>query len=431
MSNISNASNKMRYFKIFLLILGSGVIYPVLYLRQNYQTSITLIFDMTVQDLNFLYLILGIMNIIGYVQSGLLADKFSARKLISLSLFLTGAFGLWFAQIPDKKFLVFIYIGWGISAVFTFWSALLKGIKLLAKKDEQARIFGFLDGGRGLIEALLGVVAVSMFAFILRDNMNDAALTKKALQSIIYMYSFLCIFIAILIFIFLKEDKDNNNVETNNDENNQPKVKRSMLEDIKILLSIKEYWLATAIIFCGYSIYWTVYYYSGFLTVNHGANAVMAGYISVAMLWMRPVGGIGGGMLGDKIGRTVTISIAMFFGVVLLLLMSLFKSFPISIYYVLVILTALIGYALRGLYWSTLDYCDIPEHILGRAIGIMSMLGYSVDIFIPYIGGRIFSHYNDGPMAYIVYFLMSAFIGIIGLIITIMLHFRLKKASKL
>lgn len=157
----------------------------------------------------------------------------------------------------------------------------------------------------------------------------------------------------------------------------------------------------------------------------------MSGYISVAMLWMRPVGGMGGGMLGDKIGRTVTISIAMFSGVVLLLLMSLFKSLPIFIYYVLVILTALIGYALRGLYWSTLDYCDIPEHILGRAIGLMSMLGYSVDIFIPYIGGRIFSYYNDGPMAYTVYFLVSAFIGLIGLTVTLILHFRLKKASKL
>lgn len=429
MSDISNTSNKLRYFRIFLLILGSGVIYPVLYLRQNYQTSITLIFDMTVQELNFLYLILGIMNIIGYVPSGLLADRFSARKLISLSLFLTGGFGLWFAQIPDKKFLIFIYIGWGISAVFTFWSALMKGIKLLAKKDEQARIFGFLDGGRGLIEAILGVIAVSMFAFILGNNTNDEVLTKKALQSIIYMYSFLCIFIAVLIFIFLKEDKEDN--EPNNIHEDKPIIKRSMLGDIKILLGIKEYWLATAIIFCGYTIYWTVYYYSGFLTVNHGVTAVMSGYISVAMLWMRPVGGMGGGMLGDKIGRTVTISIAMFSGVVLLLLMSLFKSLPIFIYYVLVILTALIGYALRGLYWSTLDYCDIPEHILGRAIGLMSMLGYSVDIFIPYIGGRIFSYYNDGPIAYTVYFLVSAFIGLIGLTVTLILHFRLKKASKL
>lgn len=80
MSDISNTSNKLRYFRIFLLILGSGVIYPVLYLRQNYQTSITLIFDMTVQELNFLYLILGIMNIIGYVPSGLLADRFSATR---------------------------------------------------------------------------------------------------------------------------------------------------------------------------------------------------------------------------------------------------------------------------------------------------------------------------------------------------------------
>lgn len=108
MSDISNTSNKLRYFRIFLLILGSGVIYPVLYLRQNYQTSITLIFDMTVQELNFLYLILGIMNIIGYVPSGLLADRFSARKLISLSLFLTGAFGLWLLKYQIKNFL-FLY----------------------------------------------------------------------------------------------------------------------------------------------------------------------------------------------------------------------------------------------------------------------------------------------------------------------------------
>lgn len=139
-----NNSNKIRFFKIFLLILAGGVIYPVLYLRQNYQTSITLIFNMTVEELNFLYFILGIINVVFYAPSGILADKFSAKKLVSFSLFTTGILSILFAQIPDKKYLIFIYLGWGISVVLTFWGALMKGIKLLAKKEEQARIFGFL-----------------------------------------------------------------------------------------------------------------------------------------------------------------------------------------------------------------------------------------------------------------------------------------------
>ena len=106
-------------------------------------------------------------------------------------------------------------------------------------------------------------------------------------------------------------------------------------------------------------------------------------------------------------------------------------NLPIIIYFIAVIVMGLIAFALRGLYWSTLDYCEIPDHILGRAIGIMSVLGYSVDIFMPYVSGKIFSYYKDGPLAYTTYFTLSAIIGIIGFIAVIMLHLRLKKYNKL
>ena len=41
-----------------------------------------------------------------------------------------------------------IFMAWGIAAGLTFWASMLKGVKMLAQKNEQGKFFGILDGGR-------------------------------------------------------------------------------------------------------------------------------------------------------------------------------------------------------------------------------------------------------------------------------------------
>ena len=146
--------NLKRYFQFTLLLLAAGAIYPLLYLRQNFESSILEVFQITSGDLGNYYSMLGVVYFVCYVPSGWLADKISPRLLVTLSMVGTGALGLWFASIPSKEVLVYIFMAWGIAAGLTFWASMIKGVKMLAHKNEQGRFFGVLDGGRGLVEAV-------------------------------------------------------------------------------------------------------------------------------------------------------------------------------------------------------------------------------------------------------------------------------------
>ena len=63
--------------------------------------------------------------------------------------------------MPSFTALQIIFAGWGIATGLTFWCALIKATALLAEPHEQGRFFGILDGGRGLVEAILATIAVA------------------------------------------------------------------------------------------------------------------------------------------------------------------------------------------------------------------------------------------------------------------------------
>lgn len=417
------ASNYKRYFQAVLIVCGAGAIYPLLYLRQNFETAILQIFHITNHDLGEYYSILGTMFLVGYLPSGWLADRFSPKLLICFSLSFTGIFGIIFAQIPDPKYIPYIFCAWGFTTGFTFWGALLKSIKMLAGKDEQGRFFGLLDGGRGLIEAALATVALGILSHMAGEANATPEQTRSALVTIIYMYSSVCILVALAIFVFLPP------LSAHGDQVDESKSdkKRSLLIDVKTLLSIKEVWLVAAIIFCGYQVFWATYSFSGFLQIKFHLSAVAAGFITVAKLWMRPVGGFGGGFLGDIFGNTKVLAFCLIGSACSLMMMSyLPASGSVFLLLTIVLLIGIMTYAIRALYWAILDGCDIPIYITGLGIGIISLIGYLPDIFVPLINGHFTTKY-EGAQGFIYYYIYIASVSVIGALITFYLHICLKR----
>lgn len=85
-----------------------------------------------------------------YFPGGFLADKFSAKKLLSFSLISSGALGLYFATFPSYAMLLFIFAAWGVTTILTFWAASMKVIRMLGDKSEQGKLFGFNEGLSGI-----------------------------------------------------------------------------------------------------------------------------------------------------------------------------------------------------------------------------------------------------------------------------------------
>ncbi|NIZ18929.1 MFS transporter [Entomospira culicis] len=398
-------SNKKSYFELLLLVLAAGAIYPLIYLRTNFQEPLLSALNMSMEELSQIYSFLGMMFIVGYVPSGWLADRFPAKWLILFSLVATGLLGIWLATLPGYTIVRIIFIGFGFSAVFTFWSALMKAVKMLTTPQTEGKFFGILDGGRGLVEALLATLAVAIFVFISNKSANNS----QAMQAVILMYSIMLFILSVAIFFFLT------NTSPTTERSTEHKTKKdSPMLLMKTILSIKEVWLISAIIFTGYTLFWTVYYFSGFLVSNQGVTPEIAGFILVIVMWMRPIGGIIGGMIADKIGKSTLLLISMIISIIGLLLIALLPLAN-ALIFAIIILVGLANYTIRGVYWSLLQFLNIPATLLGMAIGLISFLGYLPDILLPGISSYIYGQFSSDK-ANIIYFIISATVGIIGLL---------------
>lgn len=421
-SDLVTGSPLARYTQLAVLTLAGGAIYPLVYLRQNFEVSILEAFGITVAELGRCYALLGIIFVVAYVPSGWLADRWRPSRLISCSLAATALLGMWFATLPSYQALLVIFAGWGISTGLTFWAALIKGVAVLARGDEQGRFFGLLDGGRGLVEAILASIAVTLFAFVVNATAQPAS---AALQKVILFYVAVLVFLAPLVRMAITDPVR---------QAEEAAVSRSHLTlaaDLKLILGNLDTWLVAFCILCGYQLFWATYSFSAYLQTTYGLSAVVAGTITVAKLWMRPIGAIAAGFIGDRFDREKTLSILMGLGT---LTMTALITLPASVrggaVIALVLLTGLATYAIRGIYWATLESCQLPDRIKGFAIGLISLVGYSPDVYLPLINGALLERF-PGRLGYDIYFAGIVAMGILGTLAAAWLQIRVVRRQAL
>jgi len=78
----------------------------------------------------------------------------------------------------------------------------------------------------------------------------------------------------------------------------------------------------------------------------------------------------------------------------------------------MVLMIGLLTYAVRGIFWATLESCKVPDKVKGLAIGMISLIGYSPDIYLPRLRGYLVDGY--GRPGYTIYFGAIALIGVLG-----------------
>lgn len=304
----------------------------------------------------------------------------------------------------------------------------MKIVKMLARASEEGRFFGILDGGRGVVEALMGTIGLAIFASILGTS-TEVADKTTALVTVINVYSAIVLAAAVFVIIFVDSDKNlAAHAENSGERTEEEKFKFSM---VGALLKNGNVFLMASIIFMGYTVYWTVYYLGGFLQTNVGVDAVTAGTVTAIVLWMRPVGGFLGGFLADRIGRSKTIFGAIAGASTLLVVLTFMPVTSTGMFYVVIVVLGAFLYAIRGTYWSLLGQCNISAAMMGTAIGVISFLGYLPDIILPQMNTYLWNTFGDTG-GYEAYFLISAGFGVVGALLALV-HSRInsKPATEL
>ncbi|HAU5562754.1 TPA: MFS transporter [Serratia fonticola] len=404
-----------RWFQLMLVVLAAGTIYPLLYLRQYYQPTLIAYFSINDLQLGQLYSMLGTVFVLSYLPSGWLADRIAPRILICFSLFTTGLLGFLYASQPPFPLLLLIFACWGLTTGLTFWSAVIKRVGAIAQSNERGRFFGILDGGRGMVEASLATVAVALFGWYASQGLE-----QTGFRHVILMYATLCVVLAVVL-AFIRDPSVTHA---------QPRAatrQGNLWQDFKTIAGKPNLWLLASVVFCGYQLFWSTYNFSAYLrTSDYGVTAALAAFITAGKMWMRPIGGIGGGWLADKISRAGVLCGVLICGALgvtgLILLPS---GIPHGALIAFVLLVGMFAYAVRGLYWALLDRCDIPPHCTGLAIGLVSVIGYSPDIYLPLLSGYLTQHF-PGATGYRFFFAYIVFITLCGAFGAWRLHVRFK-----
>ena len=407
---LSREKKSNNLIQFIITVIAAGVIFPLLYLRQNFEVSILDSFKIELSQLSYCYSLLGIIFAITYLPSGWLADKFSCKKLIILSLSFTALIGAWFSFIPSYTSLIIIFCSWGLTTGLTFWSAHLKIVAMLAGKEQQGRFFGSLDGGRGLVEALLATLAVSIFAVVMSKTSQDFT---QSLKAVIYIYIIAIVMIIPLVFIFLDEHDSKL-------DKNKTKDKHVLKKDLLEILRNKNIWLCTICIICGYQLFWATYSFSGYLQNHLGFGAVTVASITVAKLWMRPLGAISAGFIGDYFDTTKLLAILMVLASLALASLPFTSAFGLSVVLSIVLIIGLLTYGVRGIYWATLEKCSVDNKTKGLAIGFISMIAYLPDIYLPIYRSWLLTIFSESA-GYSTYYVSISIVGAFGTLAAIRL----------
>ena len=145
---MNNIYIKNKYYTyLIVLILAAESIYILPYvLARVFRPTFLDVFDLTNLELGTLFSTYGIVAFLSYLYGGILADKYSPRKLLSVSLILTSFGGVIMMTYPSYTVMQLLFAYWGFTTVFLFWAPMIKATRMIGGQKKQGKTFSFLDG---------------------------------------------------------------------------------------------------------------------------------------------------------------------------------------------------------------------------------------------------------------------------------------------
>lgn len=375
-------SHKSPIMYLLLLILaGEAVFILPFVLARVFRATVLDVFQITNTELGYCFSIYGLVALASYLFGGPLADTYAPRKLMGVGLILTALGGLVYANDPSLFTLKVLYGFWGFTTIFLFWAAMIKATRVWGGIKNQGKAFGFLDGGRGLVGALFGGLGVFIFSlFIITEgvalNTNEQA---EAFQAIVYSSSAIVAVVGVIVFFFLKTDESEDTII-------KEKITR---QNINQVLKLPAVWLLMVIILCAYVGYKITDIFSLYAKQVMKYSEVDAAKTGTFLLFIRPVVGVVIGFLADRSRASLFLCFGFLFSIIGA---SLFASGILEdntnlLFFLSIIITAVGVYSARVLYFAVMQEGNIPLALTGTAVGIISFVGYTPDIFAgPMIG---------------------------------------------
>lgn len=417
MSEPQPLSPTRRFFAMASLILAGEVIFvPAFHPGRYFRTSLLEAFE--IDNLQFGQAIswYGVAAMISYGLGGPLADRFGTRPLMLGSLLATAAGSLYMATIPSLFGLKLLFAFWGVSTIFAFWAPLIRATRELGGGMSQGRSFGVLDGGRGFVAWVIAAVSAEMIGRYLTPEAGAAA---DAMRWVLVGYAGVTAVVAVFVWFGLPPELDR--LDDDGPRAEPAQVFRLMREP--------KVWLLATIVLTAYCTYKTQDYYGQFTEDAYGLSKQQSARLTSSLTFLRILAALGAGFCADRLlGPTRTVGVC--FGALVLSFMALAFAPTESGYLGLAITSIAVAWAcgcgLR-IYFALLAESKIPRSLTGTATGMVSLVGFTPDIFWPLLGGWLIASarkQGDVLIGYQRLWLLLAGVSAVGLLAATLLRRR-------
>lgn len=403
-----------RWLLITVLGFSGGIIFLLPFLFEVFYTPLGSALGLSHTELGGLVSVFGFFSMIFYFPGGWLADRVSARKLITISLITTGLAGLYFSTFPSYRVSLLIHAFWGICITLLFWGAMIRLTRSSAPADQQGRAFGTLEFVRGIAEGLTSAGLLAVFAWL--------GSTQQALSTVVVQLSWVTVALGVIAWFVIEEKS--------HDESDSPTDHKIGWQDVLAVLRMPVIWLIIIVLMTAYCAYWASFSINPYATDVVLTSAAVAGAISVARMWLKPLSGFMAGFVADRFG--VALSTTVLFAMLVVSFLALaalsgnLPGFNVMLGFMAVAAIAI--FALRGIYFALLEEGGVPLAVTGTATGVISAVAFTPDVFMPILSGALRDAY-PGAEGYRYLFLITAGMCAAGLIASLTIYFKYVKSK--
>ena len=391
-----------------VLGFSGGVIFLLPYLKEIYYRPLTEAMQLSNTEFGLIVSAFGLTAWVCYFPGGWVADRVSARKLMSSSLVSTGLLGYYFATFPGFIASVIIHAVWGVTITLLFWASMVRVTRGWAPPERQGQAFGILEAIRGVAE--LGVTALLGLIFVWMGS------SSGALQGVITQISTVVVILGVVSWFVIQDT-----VPVGGEDGRH----EAGFADVKLVLKMPAVWLIAMVMLATNTTYNASYYIGAYATDVFLATTAFATFVAIGRMFFKPGAAFAAGFVADRIGTARTTSILL----ALLLVSSLaFAAIPgkashlnAMLFNVAILMVAIFG--LRGIYFALLEQGGVPRLLTGTAGGVVSGVAFFSDAYMPTVTGILLDNY-PGVTGYRYLFLLTAATCAVGLASSIVIDRR-------
>lgn len=406
----------MRKNRVVLLILGLVGIYGFSDMKLIFYDILKNVLKLSDYQLGFVWSAFGITALVSYIIGGMIADKVHPSKLISLALIMSGLLHLLMSFVPSmvnvniisagSSYVMLIGISalMGICAVMMFFPASSKVI-ICFEKESGKELFGLYYGIGGLLTALL-----SLLATVVYKNIND---DYFILRTVLTIYAVINIVTGLASYVILKK------IEIEKVKS----VERNIVENIKRVVKNRNVLMIAIVIMCNYGCCSMMTYFTPYITARYGMSNGDGMLLSVLRLGILCfVSGILASKLSNyygSVGKVIKKIFAIMAAFFLLLIVNekLINSFLTAVVVTSGICLFTLG--IKSIGMSLISETDIESGVLGTAVGLVSVVGYSPDAWFFPMAGKILD--SGGIFNFTILFIIGVILSTIGFAILLLL----------